>query len=385
MCICLRSSLRKWFGWIIVFIFIILIHSKYQKAKIKKQNPSIKPGVSTNMSNIVRQNYISELLSKERIFINENLSKYPTLKIANLYKNIMEKGGRPITSLLVSSWRSGSSFVGQILSSHPVTYYNYEPLHQYGLVQLRYGPDAENAVGLISDILHCDYSSLDMFLAYMRTQTSWCYSQNTRLWSSCTQGGVNGTGSQAVCFQSQFAAQFCKLFPFQAMKTVRLRLHLTETVVQDQSLDVSVVLLVRDPRAVLESRKRNKEIFNCTECNDPKVLCSDMLADFMAAKNLMKKYPRKYRMLRYEDLVMDPLKVSEELFEFYKIPFHRDVIQFILNNSQETRFRWIKALPMKEILEIQEKCADALDLWGYNLILESDDLDNVETIGKFEI
>ena len=301
----------------------------------------------------------------------------------------MEKNGRPISSLLVSYWRSGSSFVGQIINSHPVNHYNYEPLHQYGMVQMRSGPEAESAVRLISDLLHCNYSSLEQFLEYKKTQDSWCYAQNTRLWSSCTQGGINGTGNQAVCFQSQFAAQFCRLFPFQSMKTVRLRLNLTETLVKDKSFDMRVILLVRDPRATIESRKQQHAwCDNSTDCHDPETLCRDMVSDFMAAKSLMEKYPGKYKVLRYEDLVMDPLKVSQDMFKFYRIPFHRNVIRFIMNNSQERLFRWRQALSKQEILQIQERCEEAMDVWGYGVVREVDDPNSVETvlrIGHFEI
>ena len=47
----------------------------------------------------------------------------------------------------------------------------------------------------------------------------------------------------------------CPLFPFQSIKTVRLRLNLTEQLVKDPSLNVRVMLLVRDPRGTMESRK----------------------------------------------------------------------------------------------------------------------------------
>ena len=49
--------------------------------------------------------------------------------------------------------------------------------------------------------------------------------------------------------------RFCPLFPFQSIKTVRLRLNLTKSLVEDPSLNVKVLLLVRDPRGTIQSRK----------------------------------------------------------------------------------------------------------------------------------
>ena len=66
------------------------------------------------------------------------------------------------------------------------------------------------------------------------------------------------TGSIAMfcCCKSRLHSfRFCPLFPFQSIKTVRLRLNLTRALVEDPSLNVKVLLLVRDPRGTMQSRK----------------------------------------------------------------------------------------------------------------------------------
>ena len=238
------------------------------------------------------------------------LLRYPTLRVGSMRRNIMEEGGTPVSSLLLSSWRSGSSLVGQILTSHPVTFYHYEPLHMYGLVKLSSGSRATEAVDLISSLLKCNYSKVSQYLAYQSsTMGRWCYAQNTRLWSSCTQAHNNTD----LCFHPPFTSQFCKLFPFQAMKVVRLRVGLTEELVRDKKLDMKVMLLVRDPRAVLESRKHRQDFFpNCSDCYDPAVLCGDMLADYVAINNLNRKYPGRFKAIRFEDLIEERFIKIEE-------------------------------------------------------------------------
>jgi hypothetical protein len=102
----------------------------------------------------------------------------------------------------------------------------------------------------------------------------------------------------------------------------------------------------------------------------------------------MKKYPGRYKAVRYVDFVKNPMKINEEVFKFYKIPLHRDVLQFVLSNSQDTGLRWMKGLPGREILEIQDKCADATEALGYNLVKEGEDMDKMDenlTIGHFEL
>ena len=50
------------------------------------------------------------------------------------------------------------------------------------------------------------------------------------------------------------------MFPFQSIKTVRLRLNLTKALVEDHSLNVKVLLLVRDPRGTIQSRKHRVRV-----------------------------------------------------------------------------------------------------------------------------
>ncbi|ROT65937.1 Carbohydrate sulfotransferase 5 [Penaeus vannamei] len=54
--------------------------------------------------------------------------------------------GTPHVRVIVTStWRSGSTFLAEILASHPGVYYHYEPLMPYGLQQLH--PHAAGAGG----------------------------------------------------------------------------------------------------------------------------------------------------------------------------------------------------------------------------------------------
>ena len=169
-------------------------------------------------------------------------------------------GGIPTTSFLVSSWRSGSSIVGHLLNSHPASFYNYEPLHQFGLVKVgQVSQQADSALKLIQNLIKCDYQNdMNDWLVYQRVKANWCFAQNTRLWNRCNMGRQNISDFQTVCFHPKYVEQMCKLFPFQVIKTVRLHLDLTESLVKDPSTNVKVLLLVRDPRAIIESRKHKK-------------------------------------------------------------------------------------------------------------------------------
>lgn len=61
------------------------------------------------------------------------------------------------------------------------------------------------------------------------------------------------------------------------------------------SLGVRLVLLIRDPRGILQSRKHREWCPAKPDCSDPVLVCADMVSDFNAAVELSKKYPRSFR------------------------------------------------------------------------------------------
>ena len=62
----------------------------------------------------------------------------------------------PKRLLIVTSWRSGSTFLGQMLSEHPGVYNHYEPLMHLGVQQIRPGdPRVQSVVQHLQDLLNC--------------------------------------------------------------------------------------------------------------------------------------------------------------------------------------------------------------------------------------
>lgn len=60
-------------------------------------------------------------------------------------------------------------------------------------------------------------------------------------------------------------------------------------------LNVKVVLLVRDPRGTLQSRKHRDWCPGEPDCDQPNNLCADMVSDYSAAVQLNRRYPDRFR------------------------------------------------------------------------------------------
>ncbi|XP_046622434.1 carbohydrate sulfotransferase 5-like isoform X2 [Neodiprion virginianus] len=320
---------------------------------------------------------IEKILNKQRASISNDMKgyQYPnennSMSVSKLEDLLMEKNGTPIRSIIVTSWRSGSTFLGDIVNAHPANYYYYEPLLAFDIVRVRGPPLAAKALKWITDLLNCEYQDLDEYLSYAE-ETPWALSYNRYLWKQCK-------AHKDVCYNRNFHSSLCKLFPFQLMKIVRLRLQVAQELLTDEKLAVQMVLLVRDPRGILQSRKHRDWCPPSPDCSEPALMCADLVSDYKVAVELQKKYPSRFKVIRYEDFSLDPYKQAEELYKFYGLFFHpetkkfldthtktnRDEVWSTFRDSKTAPFHWRTELAFEEVEEIQESCTTAMKYWGY--------------------
>ncbi|XP_022192766.2 carbohydrate sulfotransferase 5 isoform X2 [Nilaparvata lugens] len=286
---------------------------------------------------------------------------------------VPELGGTPLRSIIITTWRSGSTFLGDVLNAHPANFYHYEPLLDYDIVQVRGAPLAKQALHTLRQLLNCTYADLDHYLEYGQGH-NWLFLHNSRLWERCLM-------HPHICWLPEFLSPFCRLFPFQSMKVVRLRLSLAEELLADPNLNVRVMLLVRDPRGTMQSRRHRDWCPGRPDCWDPGRLCADLLADYSAAIRLARLYPNRFRAVRYEDLSLNPYSGVKELLGFFGLSFHSQVKAFLdththtnaggvsstFRNSKATPYHWRADLSHQEVRTIQKVCRPAMKAWGYVL------------------
>lgn len=286
-------------------------------------------------------------------------------------------GGQPMRSVIVTTWRSGSTFLGDILNALPGNFYHYEPLLNYDIRQLRAadGADAAAAVQQLQQLLACNYSGAGMaeYVAFGRDH-NYQHNHNTRLWRYCKH-------RPALCADPAFLAAFCAQFPLQSMKVVRVRLQLAEQWLRAAELGgrVRLVLLVRDPRGVLQSRKHRDWCPGRPDCDRAERLCADMVEDARAVRALQMRWPGRVKWMRYEDLSVEPYGRTQELLAFLGLPFDAAVEEFLdshtrmdaggvsstFRDSKAAPFHWMTDLSWREVQEIQAMCGEAMRRWGY--------------------
>lgn len=287
-------------------------------------------------------------------------------------------GEPPLRVLLVTTWRSGSTFLGQVLANHPAVFHHFEPFSYLGVRQVRSGRDAFQAQQLLHRLLDCQFNGQDEYLNYSHEHPSEMVGHNKGVWDACKNGpNVNS------CFNATFLSQACQMFPIQLVKTVRLRLNLTQLFLNDEKMNIKVIFLVRDPRAIMSSRYNS--VSWCSDkpdCSSPEILCSDLQGDLKVATALSQIYPDRFMRVKYEDLATAPHQEIRRLMTFLGMEYSADIAAFVQEHTQEELNSpwsikrkssdrislWKKQLPLQEVHTIQNACESVLKTLNYEVV-----------------
>ena len=310
-------------------------------------------------------------------------------------KNVPVESARQI--LIATTWRSGSTFLGDLLNHYKGTFYYFEPLHYYSNVQDL--SKVQNETSFLKSLFTCKFNSENIGFLHHVTQGPNKFlfeNHNFRLWNSCH----NLLPNNLMCFMPDYLNRVCPLFPIKLIKTVRFRVRNVEELLQDSAMDLKVIVLVRDPRGVYNSRSSGTVKSWCKSdlCANPEIGCQDLNSDIEAAFDLEARYPGSVRLVRYEDLSMFPENTSMAMLNFLDLPYTQGIADYIethtskeklkvvkntktkkmerrkdtygtARNSTATAFAWRENLGFQETKKIQEACQEPMEKLGYKLVL----------------
>lgn len=197
----------------------------------------------------------------------------------------------------------------------------------------------------------------------------------------------------------------CDTYTHVVIKEVRIfDLESLYPLLQDPLLNLHIVHLVRDPRAVLRSREQSQGALS----DDNSIILSrryssastDMLYEVMqeichshvrinekASLKAPSFLKNRYKMVRYEDLVRDPLGGINSIFKFVGLDMPEHVAQWIYmlthgkgTGSKSEAFKitardaedvsqyWRTALSYDKVKRVQDVCKGAMSLIGYRTV-----------------
>ncbi|XP_020790410.1 carbohydrate sulfotransferase 6 [Boleophthalmus pectinirostris] len=314
--------------------------------------------------------------------------------------------------LLLSSWRSGSSFLGQVFSQHPSVFYLMEPgWHVWTTLQRPGAKALRMAVrDLLRSTFHCDFSTMEAYLPRPQNMSSlfmWSHSRALCSPPACPLTPRTHFSNQTVCNlqcskQSLAGAErACHTYSHVVLKEVRFfELESLYPLLQDPGLDLRIVHLVRDPRAVMRSREESSKSFtsdNGIVLEQRNVSAADVQYQVMQEichshirikETAFQKPPPflegRYKLVRYEDLARSPLEEISSIYDFvglemtstlaewiYKVTHGKgkgtikEAFKITSRNAVDVSQAWRTTLPHSKVRRVQDVCRRAMSTLGY--------------------
>lgn len=329
-------------------------------------------------------------------------------------QNTSQAEGR-VQVLLLSSWRSGSSFLGQAFSQHPDVFYLMEPgWHVWTSIKKAGARSLRMAVrDVLRSIFHCDMSVMDSYMPQERNVSNlfmWSHSRALCSPPACPFTPRGEMSNEPECKKHcdtrglKLAETACRTYSHVVLKEVRFyELESLYPLLRDPELDLRIIHLVRDPRAVFRSREQSSKALasdTAIVLEHANVLEQDQQYNVMQEvcrshvqiyETAMFKPPDflrgRYKMVRFEDLVRDTLAEIESIYQFvglqetemleewiYRITHGKgkgaksDAFKITSRNAEDVSLAWRTTLPFEKVQRIQEVCKRAMSMLGYNAV-----------------
>ncbi|XP_055992112.1 carbohydrate sulfotransferase 4 [Sorex fumeus] len=331
---------------------------------------------------------------------------------------------QPTHVLVLSSWRSGSTLVGQLFGQHPDVFYLMEPVWH---VWMTFPGSSAHRLqmatrDLVRAVFLCDMS---VFEAYV--EAGLANGSGLFLWEKspalCSPPACSLFSRDQIILPSlckrvcqprppRVVAEACSAYSHVVVKEVRvLGLRALAPLLRDPALNLHILHLVRDPRAVFHSRAL---LSGELENDDRLVLgarwqaaapgerpysvlravCQGHLDVFRAAQAWPPTLRRRYLLARYEDLVREPLAQTARMYAFAGLEFLPRLQSWVYNitrgrglgsdpfnvdarNALRVSQAWRGALPYEKVARIQNVCLQAMDTLGYRLVASEQEQRNL--------
>ncbi|XP_034464994.1 carbohydrate sulfotransferase 3a [Hippoglossus hippoglossus] len=320
--------------------------------------------------------------------------------------------------LLLARTRTGSSFVGEIFNQHGENmFYLFEPLWHVERM-LSSATEANNGTvlaGIYRDVLRglflCDFNPLEKFISPPPEErvTAALFRRESSL-SLCEDQVcspfIKDVFEKYRCkirrcgpLNLTLASESCLSKQHHAIKTVRVRhLESLQPLVEDPRLDVRLIQLVRDPRAILASRMAafsTYEVWKAwaqdgqvpeddEEVKKLKGNCDQIRMSAEVGLSQPHWLRKRYMLVRYEDIALYPMQKAEDMYRFAGIPFSPQARDWILRNTQTTQEegdeystrkkssehaeKWRFSIPFTLVQVVQRVCGPTMKMFGYRIV-----------------
>jgi len=256
--------------------------------------------------------------------------------------------------VLITMYRAGSTFFGELFNQNPEIFYHFEPLTLFGYDK----PNMEHKLRMLKEIIvDCrspKYSEYSEFAFNDTTTQNVCGTENHCFWFNSqrfcqppfcrVKVKDHADTCRRPCYpgpanKQELLTSVCKTeTKATAAKIIRIpdAEHIIN-LINDYKRDVDgkIIILVRDPRAMITSRrkiamwdglwKRDKE----SMLTQLKKECKMMTKN----KELAKSYPELIQIIRYEDMSMEPIEQTSRIYDFIGMKISPEIEEFLKKST----------------------------------------------------
>ncbi|XP_066966028.1 carbohydrate sulfotransferase 3-like [Macrobrachium rosenbergii] len=289
---------------------------------------------------------------------------------------LMSSTGKPVRVVVLvgSTARSGTSFLGELLSQFDNVLYLFEPELHVRVVTKEMVTE-ETGIPLLKDMIYCHISR--NFSTWLRTRaSSFNIFRHPITKTHCK--------NWSTCLAPSRLRNACRGEHIRVMKVIRIRMAWMRPLLDDPQVDLKVIHLVRDPRGSLFSMAKHQ-----LHKLDPGLYCPLIEDDMIQTPRLMLEYPGRVLGITYEQLCLDPMGKATEIWRFLigddsaklsprwalymenhvSRPSANQLVDVYgtVRNTNEQYQAWRASITEHVLLDIEASCESVLRKLGYNL------------------
>ncbi|XP_077980637.1 carbohydrate sulfotransferase 1-like [Glandiceps talaboti] len=288
-------------------------------------------------------------------------------EIKPIRNRVPDGGDGKLHILILASQRSGSSFLGEIFKQNAEIFYAFEPVRPLTFAVLKHELKSNMFDSRATDIMYEFFT---------------CRNATIRL--------VKRRKNRAEPIKIRYIdlSDICRTKRHVAIKEIRLyNIEQLQTFAEKPAFNFKIVHLIRDPRAVMNSRARayfinhdfKRKAVPWDEVTD---LCLDTKNNLNFVYSPPSWLRGKYMLVRYEDLASRPLQSAREIYDFVGLHLPENVVNWVNDHTQERQggdlsttrnsteriSAWKTEMTFEDAKDVQEKCSEAMQMLGYTPI-----------------
>ncbi|XP_077990534.1 carbohydrate sulfotransferase 1-like [Glandiceps talaboti] len=314
-------------------------------------------------------------------------------------ENIFDK---KVHVLILASFRGGSTFVGELFNANDDFFYSYEPgrtlLKCMQMSNLPYSLVRPKHVEMLNDIFRCNFTS-DLMRCYASDLAKSPLRKRTREIPLLTPSILCSDrwpqfippSKQCATVKTDILHDLCRERKHVVIKSIRLYdLNDIVTLLHDPSLNVKVIHVIRDPRGKapswMERRLVSKSNYTLADLKEKVIVnmkryCGYALDNLLIGLAMRNWLKNRYKAVKYEDIALNPLEMTQDIYNFVGLPVPDSVVSWVQNNtkyndggpfdttrnSAEAALAWKRTLSPDAIERIQElsPCKEFMLIAGY--------------------